>query len=129
MKRILCFALTAVMLLVCLTACGKSVESYQKVLEEADYEVAVADEDEIKDFLDDFDLDEKDFEINAMLIATKGIKAVTIIEFKSSGDAEKFAEKADSADDVMSFFGGSIESDGKCVFIGAKAAINDALGK
>lgn len=127
MKRLLVLSLALVMLLVGFTSCSKSFEDYEKILEEADYDIETLKKSEIKLLFEYMDLDKDDFPVVNVLDASKKNKNVTIFEFESSGVAEDFLKELE---DIDEFEDEKLEVAGKCVIIASSSsALKDAKGE
>lgn len=124
MKRVLSLVSLLLVLVMCVfmfASCG--MNSYEKRLEKAGYEVEVADKDE----LEEINEEAEDYKIKGMLVATKGLNTVTITKFGSSKQAKEQAEDAqDYADSIPGF---TVEIKGKYVIAGTEDAVKAALGK
>ena len=131
MKKIVSLCLIAVMLLVCLASCGKSVESYVKTLEEAGYEVQIVREEEIDDYAEDMGIEADGASVKQMLYGVKNDlipKVILIVECVSEEAANEIAASA-GALDKLSILGVSLEVDKNCVLVGTTSAVNTAMGK
>ena len=127
MKRLLILSLALVMLLVGFTSCSKSFEDYEKILDEADYEIDTMKKSEIKLVFEYLDLDYDDFPVENALYASKKNKEITIFEFESSGVAEEFFEELE---DMDTYEDEKLEVIGKIVIIASSnSALKDAKGE
>ena len=120
MKKVL--SLLVVFVLVFALASCASLESYEKKLDKAGYEVEVLTEDEIADFADEFGLDPEEFGVKGILNAEheEDEEYIVIIECDSKDNAEKLAEDLDA---VLALAGADAVVDGKFVLAGTEEAI------
>ena len=100
--------------------CGYNLEKAEDILKEEGYGVFVITEEELAKY------QSEDSSITSGLVATRGLKTVTILVFKTSKAAEEFAEKAD---DDIKYILFEVESKGNAVIIGSDEDLVERLAK
>ncbi|MEG2450543.1 MAG: hypothetical protein RSB09_02290 [Clostridia bacterium] len=100
---------------VCLVACN--ADSYEKKLTKAGYDVTVSTAEDIKEF------DKEDGEVAWVVTGFKGLDGVTVIKFKKTDDAKKYATKMG----VLAGLGKQeVYRTGSIVMFGTEQGIKDA---
>ena len=126
MKKIISLMLVLCMSALCFISCG-SIESYEKKLDRAGYDVEVLDNEDVEEFASMLGLKSEDYKIKSALSAESEDEKenVVIFECDSKDTATKFAEDISK---VLKYIPGDTkaESDGAFVLIGTEEAIKDA---
>ena len=133
MKRLIS-AFLAVMCVLALTLSFTSCASMDEIednIRSGSYNYSKAtDEDDMEYYLDDYGVDVDDYGIKKVIKAThtyRYSRYVIVVECKSFIAANRLAKEI--KDIANEDYDADVEIKGKCVLIGNKVAIDDALGK